>query len=113
MGPAGFVAVICGWITTEVGRQPYTVYGMMRTSDSMSPIGLPGVATSLVFFIIVYAIVFGAGSSFILTMMARPPAPGEPGPPSDIPTRAAGITPGPAGATPPDSGASTYPAPAE
>jgi cytochrome d ubiquinol oxidase subunit I len=105
MGPAGFVAVICGWITTEVGRQPYTVYGLMRTSDSMSPIGLPGVATSLVFFMIVYAIVFGAGTSFILTMMGRPPVPHEPGPRPDLPTRTAGIVPGVAGAAPSDSGA--------
>ena len=48
MAPAGFIALLCGWITTEVGRQPYTVYGLLRTSDSLSPIGLPGVATSLV-----------------------------------------------------------------
>jgi cytochrome d ubiquinol oxidase subunit I len=83
----------------------------MRTSDSMSPIGLPGVATSLVFFIVVYTIVFGAGTSFILAMMGRPPRPHEPGPPADLPTRAAGIVPGIAGAAPQDSGAA--PAPAE
>ncbi len=66
MGPAGFAAVIFGWITTEVGRQPFTVYGLMRTADSMSPIGLPGVATSLVAFVVVYAIVFAAGIGFLL-----------------------------------------------
>lgn len=38
LGPSGFVAVICGWIVTEVGRQPYTVYGLLRTADSISPI---------------------------------------------------------------------------
>jgi len=47
MGPAGFVAILAGWVTTEVGRQPYTVYGLLRTAQSIAPIGLPGVATSL------------------------------------------------------------------
>jgi cytochrome d ubiquinol oxidase subunit I len=98
MGPSGFLAVICGWITTEVGRQPYTVYGLMRTADSMSPIGLPGVATSLLAFIVVYAVVFAAGIGFLLKLMGRPPMPGEPDPPQDQPTRTAGITLGPVGA---------------
>ena len=44
MGPSGFVAVLAGWITTEVGRQPYTVYGLLRTAQSVSPIALPAVA---------------------------------------------------------------------
>ncbi len=100
MGPAGFVAVLCGWITTEVGRQPYTVYGLMRTADSVSPIGLPGVAASFLAFIVVYAIVFGAGVTFLLRMMAQPPHRGETDPPLGIPTRTAGITPGPSGNLP-------------
>ena len=54
MAPAPFVAMLCGWMTTEIGRQPYTVYGLLRTIDSVSPIGLPGVATSLAAFAIVY-----------------------------------------------------------
>ena len=61
MGPAGFVAVIAGWVTTEVGRQPYTVYGLLRTADSASPLQAPAVAASLVAFIVVYFAVFGAG----------------------------------------------------
>ena len=48
--------------TTEVGRQPFTVYGLLRTADSVSPIAAPGVATSLAAFAVVYLIVFGAGS---------------------------------------------------
>jgi cytochrome d ubiquinol oxidase subunit I len=103
MGPAGFVAVILGWITTEVGRQPFTVYGLLRTGDSMSPIGLPGVATSLVAFVIVYAVIYAAGISFILALMARPPVAGEPDMPAGQPIRTAGITPGPAGAAPEES----------
>jgi cytochrome d ubiquinol oxidase subunit I len=94
MGPAGFVAVVCGWITTEVGRQPFTVYGLMRTADSVSPIALPGIAASFLAFIVVYAIIFGAGIFFLLRMMGRPPQPNEPGQPEHQPTRASGITPG-------------------
>ena len=95
MGPAGFVAVIAGWVTTEVGRQPYTVYGLLRTADSVSPLQAPAVASSLLAFIGVYFIVFGAGVYYILRLMGHAPQPGEPGP-ADMPTRAAGITPGPA-----------------
>ena len=47
MGPSGFIALLAGWTVTEVGRQPFTVYGLLRTSDSASPVGLPGVAVSL------------------------------------------------------------------
>ena len=96
MAPAGFIAVLAGWTVTEVGRQPFTVYGLLRTVDSASPIGLPGVATSLAAFALVYFIVFGAGLHFLLRMMAHPPHPGETGPPSGIPVRSAGITPAPA-----------------
>jgi cytochrome d ubiquinol oxidase subunit I len=95
MAPAGFVALLAGWTTTEVGRQPWTVYGMLRTADSMSPIGLPGVATALLGFVVVYLIVFGAGLMFLLRMVARSPIPEEPDLPK-VPVRSAGITPAPA-----------------
>ena len=96
MGPAGFVAVLAGWITTEVGRQPYTVYGLLRTGDSVSPLATPAVASSLIAFVIVYFIVFAAGAIYILRLMAEPPHHGEEGPRGDKPTRTAGITPAPA-----------------
>ena len=73
MGPCGFVAVLAGWITTEVGRQPYTVYGLLRTSDSLSPIEAPAVSASLLAFIIVYFFVFGAGTFYLLRMMSHSP----------------------------------------
>jgi len=92
MGPAGFVAVIAGWVTTEVGRQPYTVYGLLRTAQSVSPLQAPAVATSLLAFIAVYFIVFGAGIIYVLHLMASPPQEAEPGP-RPGPQRAAGITP--------------------
>jgi cytochrome d ubiquinol oxidase subunit I len=93
MGPAGFVAVIAGWITTETGRQPFTVYGLLRTADSVSPLAAPAVGASLLAFIIVYFIIFAAGVLYILRLMAEPPHPGEPGPSSEQPVRTAGITP--------------------
>ena len=96
MGPAGFVAVLAGWITTEVGRQPYTVYGLLRTGDSVSPLATPAVASSLIAFVIVYFIVFAAGAIYILRLMAEPPHHGEEGPRGETPTRTAGITPAPA-----------------
>ena len=98
MSPAGFVAVIAGWVTTEVGRQPFTVYGLLRTADSVSPLDQPAVAASLVAFIIVYFIVFGAGTAYILRLMSRAPdvtrPEGKTGP--EYLVRAAGITPAPA-----------------
>jgi cytochrome bd ubiquinol oxidase subunit I len=93
MGPSGFVAVLAGWITTEVGRQPYTVYGLLRTAQSVSPIALPGVASSLVAFIVVYFVVFGAGILYILRLMAHTPQIDEPDMEPGAPLRAAGITP--------------------
>jgi cytochrome d ubiquinol oxidase subunit I len=98
MGPAGFVAVIAGWVTTEVGRQPFTVYGLLRTAASASPLEAPAVAASLLTFIIVYFIVFGAGTGYILKLMSKAPHPGETGPEAgpDHPIRTAGITPAPA-----------------
>jgi cytochrome d ubiquinol oxidase subunit I len=93
MGPAGFIAVLAGWITTETGRQPFTVYGLLRTVESASPLAAPAVASSLVAFIIVYFAVFTAGGVYLLRLMAQPPHPGEHGLDSHVPARAAGITP--------------------
>ena len=93
MGPAGFLAVLAGWITTETGRQPFTVYGLLRTVDSASPLAAPAVGSSLIAFIIVYFAVFTMGVIYLLRLMAQPPHRGEHGPDSHIPARAAGITP--------------------
>jgi cytochrome d ubiquinol oxidase subunit I len=92
MGPSGFVAVICGWVTTEVGRQPWVVYGLLRTSDAVSPIATPGVTGSLIAFVIVYFTVFTAGALYILKLMGRAPADAEPAL-AETPIRTAGITP--------------------
>jgi len=76
MGPSGFIAVLAGWTVTEVGRQPFTVYGLLRTAHSVSPIEAPAVATSLAIFVIVYFAVFGFGVYYILRMMSAPPISG-------------------------------------
>ncbi|ABQ66784.1 cytochrome ubiquinol oxidase subunit I [Rhizorhabdus wittichii DC-6] len=96
LGPAGFVAVIAGWVTTEVGRQPYVVYGLLRTADAASPLAAPAVGASLLAFIIVYFAVFGVGVWYILKLMAKPPQRGESAEPVEGPIRSAGITPAPA-----------------
>jgi cytochrome d ubiquinol oxidase subunit I len=86
MGPAGFIAVLAGWIVTEVGRQPYLVYGALRTRDAVSPVTQGEVVTSLLTYVIVYAIVFTAGAIYILRILAKGPGaapepPAEPRPP--------------------------------
>ena len=91
LAPSGFVAVLAGWITTEVGRQPYTVYGLLRTAESASPLDAPAVAVSLAIFALVYFLVFGAGIVFLLQLMGKTPASGETGPVSGLPSRAAGV----------------------
>ncbi len=97
MGPSGFVAVIAGWVTTEVGRQPFTVYGLLTTADSASPLAAPAVAASLTAFVIVYFAVFGFGTWYILRMMNKGVQVHEPDlAEADGPIRTAGITPGPA-----------------
>jgi cytochrome d ubiquinol oxidase subunit I len=96
MGPSGFVAVIAGWVTTEVGRQPYTIYGLLTTAQSVSPLAAPAVASSLIAFIIVYFAVFGFGTWYILRLMNKGVEVHEPRPTeASGPIRTAGITPGP------------------
>jgi cytochrome d ubiquinol oxidase subunit I len=94
MAPSGFLAVLAGWVTTEVGRQPWTVQGLLRTSESASPLDAAAVGSSLVAFILVYFAVFGSGTFYILRLMSESP---DAGIDEDIgPTRTAGITPAPA-----------------
>jgi len=71
--PLGFVAVIAGWMTAEIGRQPFTVYGLLRTADSVSPVSVDAVATSLVLFIVVYIFLFGAFLYFVDRVIKKGP----------------------------------------
>ena len=89
MGPAGLAAILAGWITTEVGRQPWVVYGVLRTADAVTPHALAPVAFTLAIFIVVYFAVFGAGTVYALRIIGRgphtddsdAPVPGGPGQP--------------------------------
>jgi cytochrome d ubiquinol oxidase subunit I len=74
--PLGFIAVIAGWTVTEAGRQPWTVYGLLRTVDSVSP-SLTGtdVALSLAFYIVVYLVMFPTGIAFMAGLVRRGPQP--------------------------------------
>jgi len=76
--PSGFIAVLAGWIAAEVGRQPYVVYGVLRTADAVSPVPAGSVGLSLLFFLVVYAIVFTAGALYILRLMGKGPDTEEP-----------------------------------
>jgi cytochrome d ubiquinol oxidase subunit I len=74
VAPLGFIAVIAGWVTTEVGRQPWTVYGLLRTADSVSP-SLSGtdVLVSLILYVVVYLIMFPTGIAFIAGLVRKGP----------------------------------------
>lgn len=68
--PLGFVATLTGWFTAEVGRQPWTVYGRLRTADAATPfLTSPQVATSLAVFAAVYSLIFVAGTIYIYRML--------------------------------------------
>ena len=97
MGPSGFIAILCGWVTTEMGRQPWVIYGLLRTADAVSPVAAGSVGTSLAIFVLVYCVVFGAGIAFVLRLMAKGPEapppteqPPEPAAGSNRPMAAAG-----------------------
>ncbi|MFD3265345.1 cytochrome ubiquinol oxidase subunit I [Phenylobacterium ferrooxidans] len=77
MGPAGFVAVIAGWVVAEVGRQPWVIYGVLRTEDAASPLLAGQVSLSLLGFLIVYAIIFSVGVLYILRLIAEGPVAGS------------------------------------
>lgn len=98
MGPAGFVAVIAGWIVAEVGRQPWTIYGVLRTADSASPVGPGQVSASLLAFMVIYAVVFSAGAVYILRLIHQGPSSV-----AEVPPAGEGRAPGtPLAAAPPE-----------
>ncbi|MBN6518730.1 cytochrome ubiquinol oxidase subunit I [Acinetobacter pittii] len=73
MGPSGFIALLAGWFTTEVGRQPWVVYGVMRTKDALSPVSAEQVGLTLIIFVLVYCIVFGIGIYYMLKLINKGP----------------------------------------
>lgn len=71
--PAGFFAVVAGWFTTEVGRQPYTVYGVLKTADSISPVQAEAIFFSLCAFIIVYLVIFFTAIYYVIKILKKGP----------------------------------------
>lgn len=75
----GFVAMLSGWYVVEIGRQPYVIYGLLRTADAVSPVvAAASVMTSLIVYAAVYAIVFGAGIWYLRRLIVQGPHPHEP-----------------------------------
>lgn len=71
MSPSGFIAVLAGWFVTEVGRQPYIVYNILKTADMVSPVLGKYVFISLIAFVVVYVIIFGAGIYYIMHLIKK------------------------------------------
>ena len=87
--PIGFIALLAGWVTTEVGRQPWVVYGLMRTADAVTPALTGGaVLASLAAFVIVYGLIFPAGVYYMVRLVQRGPVPSE-GAPGELTGRPA------------------------
>ncbi|KRA17268.1 cytochrome ubiquinol oxidase subunit I [Lysobacter sp. Root604] len=77
---SGFVAILAGWYVVEIGRQPYVIYGLLRTADAVSAINAGSVLTSLIVFAVVYLTVFGAGIGYLVKLIRKGPHPHEPAP---------------------------------
>ncbi len=74
MTPSGFIAILAGWFVTEVGRQPYVVYNILRTSEVSSPVLGQYIFASLITFVIAYAFIFGGGIYYIITLIKKGPS---------------------------------------
>ncbi|CAD6555303.1 cytochrome ubiquinol oxidase subunit I [Paraburkholderia metrosideri] len=77
MGPVGLIALIAGWITTEMGRQPWVIYGVMRTADASSPQSTAQLGLTLVLFVVVYFSVFSLGIMYMMRLVRKGPIPDE------------------------------------
>lgn len=73
MAPSGFIALISGWYVTEIGRQPYLVYGYFRTVDAASAVTSEQVLFSLISFVVVYFAIFGAAMLYITRLISKGP----------------------------------------
>ena len=85
--PLGFIAILAGWWVTETGRQPYLVYGILRTADAVSPVAFWAVLTSLILFVLVYTSVFSVGILYINKLIEKGPSVGVADPPDALPSR--------------------------
>jgi len=73
MGPSGLIAILAGWFTTEIGRQPWVVYGVMRTEHAVSNHSALALSSTLILFIVMYCAVFGTGIRYMLKLVAKGP----------------------------------------
>jgi len=73
MGPSGLLALLAGWITTEMGRQPWVVYGLLRTKDAVSNHNVLQMSVSLILFIVIYCSVFGVGYGYMMRLIRKGP----------------------------------------
>ncbi|WP_150697899.1 cytochrome ubiquinol oxidase subunit I [Pandoraea terrae] len=74
MAPTGFLSLLAGWVTTEAGRQPWVVYGVMRTAQAVSPLHEQQVEVTLLVLVLAYTLVFGTGIYYLLKLMRTGPA---------------------------------------
>jgi cytochrome d ubiquinol oxidase subunit I len=81
MGPSGLIAILAGWMTTEIGRQPWIIQGLMRTAEGVSAHSAAQLGISLALFVLVYFAVFGAGTAYLLRLIAKGPEIDEAGQP--------------------------------
>ncbi len=87
MWPAGFVAILAGWMVTEQGRQPWLVYGMLRTADGVSPVPGASVAGTLAMFVFIYGVVFAMGIYYINRLVNAGPVSEAAEPSAGVPNR--------------------------
>ena len=85
--PMGFIAILAGWYTTEVGRQPWIATGILRTADAVSPVHAMAVLTTLILFVIVYSIVFSMGIYYINRLIEYGPKGTAAATPDGVPSR--------------------------
>src|SRR4029079_1887942 len=85
--PLGFIAILAGWYTTEIGRQPWIASGIPRTADAASPVSGGAVFTTLILFVIVYGIVFSMGIYYINRLIEYGPKGTAAAPPDGVPSR--------------------------
>jgi cytochrome d ubiquinol oxidase subunit I len=83
----GFVALLAGWMVTEIGRQPWLAWGILRTRDAASPVEAEAVALSLVLIAVTYSVVFSVGIWYIRKLMVKGPVPALLEPPKGVPSR--------------------------
>lgn len=75
MGPSGLVAILAGWYVTEIGRQPWVVYGLMRTADAVSRHSATTLSISLAMLVVMYVAIFGLGIAYMLKLVGHGPTP--------------------------------------